>query len=196
MLTTWILLAVLLFWAVGAYNRLVRLRSAAIQAFGGLDAHLVRTITMLGEYEATLLPERSRSDARAALWAATTQFGASLAVARARPLDASAAAALSTAEQVLGAAWQAVVRDGSASQAELQGADGRTAEQACAGSAEEPATDQAMAAWIIRRDQQEAHNALARRQFNDAVAQYNCAVAQFPASVLAWLFGFHRARPL
>ncbi len=195
MLTTWILLAVLLFWAVGAYNRLVRLRSAAIQAFGGLDAHLVRTITMLGEYEATLLPERSRSDARSALWAATTQFGASLAVARARPLDASAAAALSTAEQVLGAAWQAVVRDSSAAPA-APAADGGTAEQAPAGVAEEPGTDQAMAAWIIRRDQQEAHNALARRQFNDAVAQYNGAVAQFPASVLAWLFGFHRARPL
>ena len=41
MLTTsvlgWLLLGVLVFWAVGAYNRLVRLRSAAVQSYGALD---------------------------------------------------------------------------------------------------------------------------------------------------------------
>ncbi|AVS75953.1 LemA family protein, partial [Paracidovorax cattleyae] len=92
MLTTWIFLAVLLFWAVGAYNRLVRLRSAAIQAFGGLDVHFVRITGMLGEYEAAQSPALpAQSEVRTALWAATTQFGACLAVARARPLDAGAA---------------------------------------------------------------------------------------------------------
>ncbi len=30
----WVALAVILFWSVGAYNRLVRLRSQAIAAFG------------------------------------------------------------------------------------------------------------------------------------------------------------------
>ncbi len=29
---SWVFLALLLFWAVGAYNRLIRLRSAALQA--------------------------------------------------------------------------------------------------------------------------------------------------------------------
>lgn len=190
MLITWISLAVLLFWAVGAYNRLVRLRSAALQAFGALDAHLVRLIAMLGEYEATSLPERDPSDARAALWAATTQFGASLAAARARPLDGQAAAALQTADQVLDTAWQAVVRVGSAEPAERAAGPG-------AGPEGPPARPgEALAAWNARRDQHMAHNALARQQFNDAVAQYNAAIAQFPASVLAWLFGFHKARPL
>ena len=189
MLTTWISLAVLLFWAVGAYNRLVRLRSAAIQAFGGLDAHLVRMITMLGEYEATLLPERDPSDARAALWAATTQFGASLAVARSRPLDAQAAAALSTADQVLDGAWQAVVRSAASGVPPAKDAD-------ASGGDEPVRQDDVLAAWSIRRDQHVAHNAVARQQFNDAVAQYNRAIAQFPANVLAWLFGFQKARPL
>jgi len=174
MLTTWICLAVLLFWAVGAYNRLIRLRSAAIQAFGGLDAHLMRMMAMLGEYEATQVPEPSPSDARAALWAATTQFGASLAVARARPLDAGAAAALSAARDVMDTAWLAVVR-------EVQDR----------GNGEE-----AMAAWTIRREQHLAQNALAQQQFNDAVAQYNGAITQFPARLLAWLFGFKRAQML
>ena len=42
MLTTsvlgWLLLGVLVFWAVGAYNRLERLRSDAQLAYGALDA--------------------------------------------------------------------------------------------------------------------------------------------------------------
>ena len=189
MLITWISLAVLLFWAVGAYNRLVRLRSAALQAFGALDAHLVRMIAMLGEYEATLLPERDPSDARAALWAATTQFGASLAAARARPLDGQAAAALQTADQVLDTAWQAAVRAGSTDASKPSAGGGGTD-----GAPARPSD--ALAAWAARREQHVAHNTLARQQFNDAVAHYNGAIAQFPASVLAWLFGFHKARPL
>lgn len=123
MLPSWIFLALLLFWAVGAYNRIVRLRSAAIQAFGGLDAHLMRMMAMLGEYEAAQGPApAAHADARAALWAATTQFGASLAVARARPLDAGAGAALLTAREVLEAAWLAMVRVAEVPQAPDEGA--------------------------------------------------------------------------
>lgn len=180
MLTTWIFLAVLLFWAVGAYNRLIRLRSAALQAFGGLDAHLMRMMAMLGEYEATQVPEAAPSDARAALWAATTQFGASLAVSRARPLDADAAAALTAAQQVLDTTWAAVVRESE----ERHAAQG--------GNDDQPA----LSAWSIRRDEHLAQNAAAQAQFNDAVAQYNGAITQFPARLLAWLFGFKKARPL
>ena len=180
MLITWVVLAVLLFWAVGAYNRLIRLRSAAVQAFGGLDAHLVRMMAMLGDYEATQVPEPAPSDARAALWAATTQFGASLAAARARPLDAGAAAALTAAHRVLDTAWQAVVREAQ----ERHVAQGRSADE------------DAMAAWVLRREQHLAQNALAQQQFNEAVAQYNGAIAQFPAALLAWLFGFKPAQAL
>jgi hypothetical protein len=35
--TFWLLLAVLGFWAMGAYNRLVRLRSQGLQAFASLE---------------------------------------------------------------------------------------------------------------------------------------------------------------
>ena len=37
-LASWIVIAVLLFWFVGAYNRLVRLRAAVLQSYGTLDA--------------------------------------------------------------------------------------------------------------------------------------------------------------
>ena len=191
MLTTWILLALFLFWAVGAYNRLIRLRSAALQAFGGLDTHMVRWIALLGEYEAsrgapTGAPDgivadevpvvASGHDAHAALRAAATQFGASLAVARARPLDSGAAAALSAAAQVLDTAWQAVVRE--------------------AAQASEGVAPPALAPWVMRRDQVALQSDEARRLFNDAVVQYNQAIAQFPASLLAWLFGFKKAQTL
>lgn len=172
----------LLFWAVGAYNRLIRLRSAALQAFGALDAQLTRGIALLAEYEASRLPDGADApagdadDAHAALSAAATQLGASLAVARARPLDDGAAAALATATEVLEAAWQALLR-----------------ESARAGQGVAPPT---LAPWIHKREQLALHTGEARRQFNEAVAQYNHGIAQFPASVLAWLFGMKQGRAL
>ena len=111
-LTSWfIVLAVLLFWAVGAYNRLMRLRSSAIQAFGALDAELVRRTALLGEYDAVVTGPRLPADAQRheALRASGTQFAASLAVMRSRPLDANAGTALSAAGKVLDAAWQSLV---------------------------------------------------------------------------------------
>ncbi len=184
MWTTWILLALLLFWAVGAYNRLIRLRSAAMQAFGALDAHMLRWMALLGEYEASRAApadtERAQSavhdDAHAALWAAATQLSASLAVARARPLDADAAAALSAAAQVLDTAWQTVVRE--------------------AAQTSEGVAPPALAPWVQRREQVALQSDAARRQFNDAVLLYNHAVTQFPASLLAWLFGLKKGRTL
>ena len=36
----------------------------------------------------------------------------------------------------------------------------------------------------------------ATENFNRAVTRYNDAIGQFPALLLAWLFGFHAARGL
>ena len=47
-----LLMLVTVFWAVGAYHRLSRLRLAFLQAFAALDAHLVRLLAWLDEYEA------------------------------------------------------------------------------------------------------------------------------------------------
>ncbi|ADX48328.1 hypothetical protein Acav_4445 [Paracidovorax avenae ATCC 19860] len=200
MLTTWIFLAVLLFWAVGAYNRLVRLRSAAIQAFGGLDVHFVRITGMLGEYEAAQSPALpAQSEVRTALWAATTQFGACLAVARARPLDGGAAAALAAAREVLRTAWAAAVRAAREPREPSEGAAGPGDGEA-SGPDSPPAVaapgEDALALWETRWQELWAHAALATGQFNDAVGSYNGAIRQFPARLLAWLFGFHAAQAL
>ena len=180
---SWILLALLLFWAIGAYNRLIRLRSAALQAFGALDAHWQRWIALLadcavartGVDETAACPEVA-SDELAALAAARGQFEASLAVARARPLDGGAAAALSAAAQVLDTAWQTMIHE--------------------AARASEGVAPPALAPWIHQREQLALHSGEARRQFNEAVAQYNHGIAQFPANLLAWLFGMQQGRAL
>lgn len=181
MWTTAIVLAVLVFWAVGAYNRLIRLRSTAIQAFGALDGHLVRWLALLAEYEAATASAGGSGLApqdhpQAALAAAGAQFAAALAVVRAHPLDAQAAAALAAGAQVLETAWQSLVQS-----AALQS---------------EGVAPPALAPWVQQREQLALQSAPAQHQFNAAVAQYNAAVAQFPASVLAWAFDFKKAQAL
>ncbi len=185
-LTGWlIILAVLLFWAVGAYNRLVRLRSSAIQAFGVLDAELLRRIALLAEYDAAVMGPRQPEDAQLheALRASCTQYAASLAVMRARPLDASAGAALVAGSRVLDAMWQQLV-DVSGTVA-AQGQGGKSTDAV-----------QSLNSLIQRSEMQRSQIDTATAQFNAAVDHYNKAVAQFPANLLAWVFGFRQAQML
>ena len=45
----WLLPAVLLFWALGAYNRLVRLRAQVITAFVAVDNRLSQSLVLVTE---------------------------------------------------------------------------------------------------------------------------------------------------
>lgn len=169
----WILLAVMVFWAVGAYNRLARLRSAVIQAFGGLDVCLVRMMALPGECAAAAdMSATAKAPQWQLLQAAATQFGASLAVARANPLQADAAAALSTALQVLCAAWGTLAQSG----AEAGTRPGAT--------------------WAQQWSHLQMQRNQAQELFNRAVLQYNDSQAQFPARMLAGAFGFKPGRTL
>ena len=173
-----LLLALVLFWMVGAYNRLVRLRSAVLQAFGALDTFFVRWIALTSECLAALdelAPGAGLADAHAAVAAATTQLGASLAVARARPLNGGAIAALGAGVQALGGAWQTLTSRDGRGDATVQGE---------------------LALWARQHEGLHQQSVSARTAFNDAVRAYNDAVAQFPASVLAWLFGFRQTHGL
>lgn len=176
----WIVVSIAIFWALGAYNRLMRLRSAVVQAFGSFDAHMVRQVALLGEFGAAHAA-RSPAPEIAALQGATTQLSASLAVARARPLRADAVAALTAAREVLGASWQKAVLALALEHAAALG---------------EPQEFVAASPWQIRWDEHVQQNDQAIRVFNDAVAHYNNAIAQFPANLLAWVFGFRAARAL
>jgi LemA protein len=198
----WIVFAIVLFWAFGAYNRLMRLRAATLQAFGSLDAHMVRLVALLGEFGAahpargnTDPPEGTAEQELKALQGATTQLSASLAVARARPLQADAIAALAAARDVLQTSWQAALPKVKG-QGEDSVSDPAAASAAAVVAEGAAAVSVLPSPWTKRWAEQAEQSSLAIAVFNEAVAQYNAAVCQFPANVLAWVVGFKVARGL
>jgi len=183
-LFTWLAVALLLFWFVGAHNRLVRLRVVALQAFTTLDAALVRQLDFVNSsaspdtgsaVSARPVVVASREDMlRAALQASARQFTALLSATRLHPLDPGVIAALSTSLHVMLSAWQGLYPDAVTS----FNTDGMLSK-----AAQSPPI-----AW----PEPSAAAEIARGQFNLAVVQYNAAVQQFPAVLVAWLF---RLRP-
>src|SRR5687767_11413415 len=106
----WSVAAVALFWVVGAYNRLMRLRAEANSAFATLETELSRHVELVRNQLPGPEPTQPASlDNDGSFWAglhaAATQFAASLAVARTRPLEPAGIAALSAAQDVLTMAW-------------------------------------------------------------------------------------------
>lgn len=165
--------AVLLFWAVGAYNRLMRLRAEANTAFAGLEAELARQVALVRECLPP--PERTQPaplDGDLSFWpslrGAAEQFAASLAAARAKPLEPERIAALSSAQDVLAMAWERAERD----------------------DAHDLAGPRLPESLTTRRAQMAIQMHAAIDHFDRAVGRYNEAIAQFPAVLLAWLFGF------
>ena len=176
----WALLALLFFWAIGAYNRLVRLRSAVVKAFAVLDEQLVRQLVWVQG----CLPEAMRGGAVTApgelqdevtaawarLHAASEQFAVALAQARAQPIDVPGMASLVMAHEALRTAWASALADAVPPDAV-------------------PSADRLQARWMRL-----LHQSLPlRAAFNDAAQSYNQAIRQFPASLMARLFGFRPA---
>ena len=172
-MTQWILLAAglfVLFWAVGAYNRLVTLKNAIANAFGQIDVQLKRRydlIPNLVEVARQYLVHESQT--LEAVIAARNQARNAEQAAAAAPLSAQALAALAGAEQTLGAALSklmVVVED----YPELK------ADQNLRELSEELAST-------------ENRIGFARQAYNDQVLQFNDAASQFPALIVARLFG-------
>lgn len=179
MVLEWGLAAVLLFWSVGAYNRLVRLRSKVTSIFTTLVSQFERYGQWIQAHAPLPPEEEGRQPAPAGdpwtnLRAAAAQFAASLNAARGRSTDIEAMAALVAARMVLLMAWQHV--------------DDETLAQARSG--------QPVAELRTEWDAITAQTQSADRAFAVAVDAYNRAVRQFPAVLLAWVFGFKPARTL
>ena len=172
-ITQWILLAIglfVLFWAVGAYNRLVTLKNAIANAFGQIDVQLKRRhdlIPNLVEVARQYLVHESQT--LEAVIAARNQARNAEQAAAASPLSAQALAALAGAEQTLGAALSklmVVVED----YPELK------ADQNLRELSEELAST-------------ENRIGFARQAYNDQVLQFNDAASQFPTLIVARIFG-------
>ncbi len=170
-LLAWLVPAILLFWCVGAYNRLVRLRADVKTAFASVETELLRHVQLAQD-----LPQDdddlARFTGQKPLWtqvrAATVQLTSSLASARARPLDPQGIAALQSAGEVLAMAWERAEREDAH---DLAGP-------------RLPEAVSASRAQLVRQVQSAAE------AFNAAVTRYNQAIHQFPAVLLAWVFGF------
>lgn len=166
------LAAVLFFWALGAYNRLVALRRTVADAWlpvaDALHHRQEAAQALLAALHEPLAAEHGALDTLTQALAASAATSAALG---ARPLLPQHAAAWLAAEAAFGAASARVI-----ALAEATGAG-----------------DGACGAWaepLAAFHDGEKRLPFVRQFFNDAAAAHDRALALFPTSLAAWLFGF------
>ncbi len=170
----WVILALaalLLFWVVGAYNRLVTLRNAIVLAWAKVDESL-RHRAMAAEPLLAALrePLAAEQGALDTLQAALAEAARATATMSARPVVQEHATAWVAAEAALGAA----------------------ASRVFALFEHEPAlrTQDAVAAPAAAWREAVTRLGFARQLFNEEAAAYNEAVTLFPTKLLAPMFRF------
>ena len=170
-------LLVLIAWAVGAYNRLVRQRNEISNAFAQIDVQLKRRHDLVPNLveAARKYVQHERETLEAVITARNTARGAADA-ARARPADPERIGVLAGAEKMLDGALSrlmAVVERYPQLKAD--------------------ATLRELSEEITHT---ENRIAFARQAFNDSVLDYNNAAQQAPSNVIAGMFGFRAAAML
>ena len=179
----WFVIALLMFWAMGAYNRLMRLRTQCHVAFSALALLFNQYVSMVNVNfqtadEAHLIPATGQGidaffSARIGLVSAAEQFAASLKVAHAHPLRGPTMQALKTALEILTSSW-----------CRLLDLPPDLAGPALPGTLQ------------VQWEHVALQVGLAQTEFNRQVESYNDAIDQFPAVLLARLFGFKPAQPI
>jgi LemA protein len=174
--------AVLVFWAVGAYNRLVRLRTEVTRAFAPIAQQLQARHALLLRWAEAVRPVlEGATQPVDAMLAAAEQLLVAVERAGQRPTAPRTMASLRMAEDTLVAARERLVADLPAHVHQQQHLSG--ASLGLAGYSDELAAAGTTLAF-------------ARSQFNATVDTYNEAVLQFPTVLIASLFGFRPAGPL
>lgn len=165
------LLALAVVWAVGAYNRLVRLKNSMANAFGQIDVQLKRRYDLIPNLveAAKKYLQHEQETLEAVISARNRARSASDRVAS-RPGQADAVVALAAAEQTLG------------------GSLGRLF--ALAEAYPDLKADKTIRELSEELTSTENKVGFARQAYNDAVLDYNNAQGQFPALLIARLFGF------
>jgi LemA protein len=171
------LIALAVFWAIGAYNRLIDLRNKFKNAFAQIDVQLKRRYDLIPNLVETakgyMKHERETLEA--------------VIKARNSAVTANAAAAADPANP---AAIQGLM----AAEGALSGALGKLFALA------EAYPDLKANANMMQLSEEltgtENKIAFARQAFNDAVMTFNTAVEQFPSNVIANFFAFKQAELL
>lgn len=166
-----VFLALFVFWSVGAYNRLIRLKNVIGNAFGQIDVQLKRRYDLVPNLvEAAKKYLQHERDTLESVTSARNQARAASDGVRSRPANATAVTVLAAAEQALDASL------------------GRFF--AVAEAYPELKADQTVRELSEELTSTENKVAFARQAFNDSVLDYNNAQSQFPAVLIARLFGF------
>lgn len=169
--------ALIVFWGVGAYNRLIKLRNEITNAFAQIDVQLKRRhdlIPNLVEVARKYLEHERETLER--VTAARAQVVAATDLVRSQPNQAGPIKSLNLAEGVLTSAmgrFQAVVE----AYPELK-------------------ADESLRDLSEELTHTENKVAFSRQLFNDATLDYNNSAQQFPANLVAGVFGFKAATML
>ena len=165
------LLAMLAFWAVGAYNRLVRLKNVIAHAFGQIDVQLKRRHDLIPNLvEAAQKYLQHEPVTLEALISARNQARSASDAVRTRPDRAQAVMALAAAEQTLDSSLGRLF--------------------ALAETYPDLKTDPTLRELSEELTSTENKVGFARQAYNNAALDYNNAQSQFPALVIARMFGF------
>lgn len=167
----------LVFWAVGAYNRLVSLRNLFKNAFSQIDVQLKRRYDLIPNLVETakgyMKHERETLEA---VIAARNQAVSANARAASDPTDAAAMQQMASSEGVLANSLGKMF--------------------ALSEAYPDLKANQNMLELTEELTSTENRIAFARQAYNDGVMQYNTALEQFPGSIIAGMFSFRLAEML
>jgi LemA protein len=177
----WLFIAVVMFWSVGAYRRLVGLRTAVNRQFAVLEELMLRyqalvqeattaAVTAPSGWQTAISPELGASH-RTRLQVAANLSAMALARMQEHPLEPSSSIALVATSRDLQDAWEALTHPDVYYVSVPAELTQRWAELGIA----------------IQPDLQ---------RFNQSVLNYNEAIAMFPATLMARLFKFKPGRIL
>lgn len=168
------LAAVLMFWAVGAYNRLMALRSAITGAWAKVDDALRQRAAAAEALGAALRePLAAESGALDAWQAALAEAARAAATLGAKPVQQAHAVAWVAAEAALAAAASRVF--------------------ALLEQHAELRQGEAVASQVLAWQEASKRLRFARQFFNEAAAPYDEAIATFPTRLLVRAFRFRAA---
>ena len=171
------LILLVIFWGVGAYNRLVGLRNRFKNAFAQIDVQFKRRYDLIPNLvETARAYMKHERDTLEAVISARNQAADADRAAAANPGDAQALMRLGAAEGTLSAALGRLF--------------------ALAEAYPDLKANQNMMQLSEELTATENKIAFSRQAFNDAVMGYNTAAEQFPANVIASMFSFKPAELL
>jgi LemA protein len=166
-----VILAVLVFWVIQMYNRLVNLRNRVRNAFSQIDVQLTRRYDLIPNLvEAVKGYMKHERETLDAVISARNRAVSNLDAAKADPANAEAMKKLGAAEGALGSALGRLF--------------------ALSEAYPDLKANQNMMQFQEELSSTENKVAFARQAFNDAVLAYNNWVENFPNNVIAGFFSF------